>query len=227
MKSFSRNFRNEYNALINVPQWCQSLMKEAEVNGAWETGIEADKRNRGSAINCDLYGYQEEQGLAVVQVRQAQFHPGRYTRVRKDYYLIGHTEQGGFFAHPVTSPARSRTALESPEGVVDFVLSKVWNCRVTDLPYIERQGDVAFIPVYKIPNSAEKLESSDVMLNESHKLVGECWFDKETETYYTKRGSRLVHLKNQHSRVRAKGGCYRVQVGVRADNWGFTAPMGD
>lgn len=221
------NARNQYNALIEIPKWCQELMWDAERHGAWETGIESDKKQRGSAINCDLYGYDEAQRIAVVQVREAVFHPRRHTRVRKDYYLIGYTEAGGFFAHPVESPARSSRAMASPEACVRYVLAKIWNCREADLDDIERQGDVAFIPVTAIPSTAKKLEEgATVTLRDSHQLTGELWKDCNG-TYYTRRGARLLHLKRQHKTVRARAGLYRVQEGVRAEVWGHTTPVGD
>jgi hypothetical protein len=219
------NYRNSFNALTTIPDWCRVLMKEAEASGAWHTGIESDKKQRGSAINCDLYGYDESQGLAVVQVREATFHPRRYTRVRKDYYLIGRTETGGFFAHPVDSPARSTWALASPKNTVDYVLAKIWQCKPGELKDIERQGDVAFVPVRGIPSDAEPIEGP-VTLRDTHVLTGQIWRDREG-TLFTRRGARLVHSKRQHAPVKAKAGVYRVQEGVRASNWGFTAPMGD
>lgn len=217
--------RNGYNALLHSPEWCVELMREAEKSGAWQTGIDSDRKQRGSAVNCDLYGYDEAQGLAVVQVRQSTFHPSRYTRVRKDYYLIGHTETGGFFAHPVDTPARSAKALATPEATVRFVLSRIWNCREKDLDDIERQGDVAFVPVPKIPETAVK-QGGEIVIRDTHRLTGDVWKDSDG-TLYTKRGARLVHTKRQHAPIKAKAGVYRVQPGIRAQNWGFTAPHGD
>ena len=222
-----RDQRNGYNALQNVPEWCTRLMNQAEQAGAWTTGIESDKKQRGSAINCDLYGYDPAQGLAVVQVRQAIFHPRRFTQVRKDYYLIGTTESGGFFAHPIESPARSKKAMETPESCVRYVLSKIWNCREQDLVDIERQGDVALVPVTRLPNSARPLINGEaVTIRDTHRLTGDIWRDSDG-TLYTRRGARLVHTKGQHAPVKAKAGLYRVQPGIRATTWGFTAPHGD
>lgn len=217
--------RNNFNALTSIPEWCADLMSAAEQAGAWKTGIESDSKKRGSAINADLYGHDAEQGLAVVQVREATFHPGRYTRVRKDYYLIGRTETGGFFAHPVESPARSSRALETPESCVAYVLARIWNCRPQDLGDIERQGDVAFVPVQKIPAGAVPVETP-VTIRDTHRLTGDVWRDTDG-TIYTRRGARLVHSKRQHAPVKAKAGVYRVQPGIRAETWGFTAPRGD
>lgn len=219
------NYRNSYNALTTIPDWCKALMREAEENGAWETGIESDKKQRGSAINCDLYGYDTEQQLAVVQVREAVFHPRRFTRVRKDYYLIGHTEIGNFFAHPVESPLRSSYAMSGPKKCVDWVLSKIWQCRIKDLEDIERQGDVCLLPVKSIPDTAVKV-GSEVVIRKSHVLSGDIWRGVDG-IYYTRRGAKLTHLKRQHHPVIAKAGVYRVQEGVRAQTWGHTTPLGD
>ena len=220
------NYRDAYNALTTNPDWVKALLKEAEENGAWETGIESDKKQRGSAINTALYGYDTEQQLAVVQVREAVFHPRRFTRVRKDYYLIGHTETGGFFAHPVDSPLRSSYAMSGPKMCVDWVLSKIWQCRIKDLEDIERQGDIAMIPVPSIPKTAVPVEDGEVTLRDSHKLTGQIWKDQDG-TLYTRRGARLVHSKRQHATIKAKAGVYRVQEGVRAETWGHTTPLGD
>jgi hypothetical protein len=216
--------RNSYGAITDYPEFVTALLKEAEKAGAWTTGIESDRKQRGSAINVDVYGYDSAEGLAVVQVREAVFHPRRYTRVRKDYYLIGRTESGNFFAHPVTSPARSKRALASPLACVKWVLAQIWQCREEELEDIERQGDIAFIPVRGLPKGAI-LITEPIRLRDSHELTGEIW--KYGYTYYVRRGARLVHLKRQHKMIRAREGWYRVQVGVREQGWGFTAPKGD
>lgn len=216
--------RNSWNALKRVPAWCADLMRAVEQAGAWQTGIESDKKKRGSAINADLYGYDAEQGLAVVQVREAVFRPGRYTRVRKDYYLIGTTESGATFAHPIESPARSKKSLATPESCVRYVLARIWNCRESDLEDIERQGDVAFVPITKLPEGAVSVEGP-VTIRDTHELRGEVW--RHGDTYYTRRGARLVHTKRQHAPIKARAGLYRVQPGIRAETWGFTAPHGD
>jgi hypothetical protein len=219
--------RNAWNALYVTPDWVTTLIVDCEKAGTFTRGIESDKKHRGTAINVDLYGYDAAQGLAVIQVREAMFRPGRYTRVRKDYYLIGHTESGATFAHPVDTPARAKTALVTPEATVAYVLAKIWRCRMADLGDIERQGDVAFVPVTSIPKTAEPvLNGEAVMIRDTHRLTGNVWRDTDG-TLYTRRGARLVHTKGQHAPIKAKGGAYRVQPGIRATTWGFTAPHGD
>jgi len=214
--------RNGYGALILLPRWVRDLVAEAEAAGVFTRGIESDRKNRGSSINVDVYGYDEAQGLAVIQVRECQFRPGRYNKIRKDYYLIGRTESGNVFAHPVETPARSRKALETPETTVAFVLSRIWDCPADELHLIVRQGDVAFVPAV-LPAGAVESDNS-VTIRKTHRITGRIY--RHGRDYYTDRAS-LVHTKRQHSTVRVSGGYYRIVEGYRAAVWGFTTPKGD
>lgn len=215
--------RGNWNEIIEWPEWVKSLIGEVEKAGAFQRGIESDRKQRGSSINVDLFGYDEVEGLAVIQVRQCIFHPRRYNQVRKDYYLIGHTESGSAFAHPVNTPARSKWALESPENTVAFVLSKIWNCRPDELHLIIRQGDIAFIPA-SLPKTAKETENR-IVLRETHRITGKLFKDTDG-TMYCERAS-IVHTKRQHATVRVSGSYFRIQEGARAEVWGFTRPMGD
>ncbi|NCC25968.1 MAG: hypothetical protein EOM25_12375 [Deltaproteobacteria bacterium] len=217
--------RDQYGALISWPDFTKDLATRLEKAGAWETGISSDRRGLGVAINLDLYGYDVEQGLAVFQVRQAIFHPSRPTRVRKNYFLCGTTETGSPFAHPVDSPARSKRALASPQACVKYVLAKIWQCSEDTLSDIERQGDVAFVPVKDVPKTAEEIEGP-VMLRDSHEVRGRLFRDWDG-TLYTVRGARLLHKKGQHAAVKARGGFYRIQEGVRVPTWSFSMQVGD
>lgn len=217
--------RNRWNAITTWPEFARQLEREAEKAGAYTTGIESDKKNRGQAINTDLFGYDEAQGLIVIQVRQAIFHPRRYTEVRKNYLLVGRNEETGeVFAHPVDSPARSKNALATPEATVAYVLAKIWDCRQQDLPDIIRQGDVAFVPVPSLPQGAVPVDGP-VVLRNTHRLTGEIYL--LGAQYYTTRRATLKHTKGQHATIKAKGGFYRVQTGNRANLWDFSERRGD
>lgn len=202
----------------------QQLLDAAQAAGVFTIGIESDKRGNGTSINVDLHGWDEAKNLAVVQVRQCQFRPGRHNHVHKDYYLLGRVESGEVFAHPVASPLRRKAAREDRRACVDLVLADIWQCRVADLPDIERQGDIALIPVIKLPDYAVSV-AGPITLRESHVLEGDIW--RSGETYFTRRGARLTHTKGEHATVKARGGFYRVQEGVRATGWGFSAPTAD
>jgi hypothetical protein len=214
--------RNSYNAFIEWPEWVKTLEKEVSAAGVYTVGIESDKKQRGSSINIDLYGYDESQGLAVIQVRECVFHPRRFNKVRKDYYLIGRTESGNVFAHPVETPARSRKALETPEKTISYVLAKIWDCREDELPHIIRQGDIAFIPS-ALPKGAVKTDNC-IVLRETHKITGDI-FKANGKLYVQK--ARMVHTKGQHATVKVKDSWYRIQEGIRASVWGFTTPKSD
>ena len=219
------NERNSYNAVRYEPDWVQDLMNEVEAAGTYTRGIESDKKGRGTAVNVDVYGYDADQGLAVIQVRESTFRPDRFTRVRKDYYLIGHTEQGAPFAHAVDTPARSKRALSSPEATVRFVLARIWDCSEAELDHIIRQGDVALVPA-RLPKTAELLDETEAILRDSHRVRAERLY-RDGDTLYAYRRVSMVHLRKQHATVQVYSGIYRVTEGHRAQTWGFSAPTAD
>lgn len=225
--AFIANDRNDFHALEHVPAWAQQLIKAAEQAGTYTRGIESNrKRTRGTSINVDCYGYDAVQHLVVIQVRECHFRHNRYNRVRKDYYLVGRIEDGTVFAHPVETPARSKKALESPEACIAWVLSQIWDCPINDLPEIRRQGDIAFVPVRRVPPTAHPLVVQSVTIRDTHRIEADrIWQDGET--YYVTRRARALHTKGEHAPVRVRHGVFRVQPGIRAKVWGFTAPIGD
>jgi hypothetical protein len=213
--------RTIYGEITNPPTCVTQLLIDAERAGCWETGIASDRKQRGTAINTAIYGFNDD--LAIVQVREAQFRPGRFTKVRKDYYLLGRVEDGTIFAHAIDSPLRSKLAMADPEYCVDYALAKIWNCKIDELKDIIRQGDIALIPVLKIPSTAQPVEAQT--LRETHRVEGELYQDGDT--LYCKRGTKIVHTKGEHKTIKAKSGLYRIQPGYRAEVWGFSAPTAD
>ena len=218
--------RNHFGALIHVPDWAQQLVKAAEKAGTYTTGIASNsRRTRARSINVDAYGYCAQRQLVVIQVRECRYRQGRFNKVRKDYYMLGYIESGEVFAHPVESPARSKTAMASPEACVDWTLSQVWDCAIADLPEIRRQGDVAFIPAH-LPKEAHPLVVQTIMVRGTHVIEADrIWQDGAT--IYVSRRARALHTKGEHAPVRVRHGVFRVQAGIRAKVWGFTAPVGD
>lgn len=212
---------------------CSDYVKRVlfELDGtAWSTGIESDRKRRGTSINidvCDETTWQGQQ-LALVQVRECRFRPGRYSRVRKDYYLVGRNENGNVFAHPVD--AKSNTPILE-------VLSAIWGCDLRDLSDIVRNGDVALIPVRSIPTdaqpvtgsiSADMLTGADISA-QSHVVTGELrviWRASGAEVY-VQRAGKIEHSKGQHPTARVKLGWWRVQVAARGNVWGFSRPTAD
>ncbi len=223
--------RGQYGEISGYPEWVRTLLSDCEAAGAWTSGIESDKRHRGTSINVDVYSYDDSRGLAVVQVRECAFRPGRFNRVRKDYFLCGRNENGNAFAHPVPSVARSSRALGSAEGGVLRSLAWIWGCAEDEVDEIVRNGDVAFVPVASAPAEAVELPGTiEIVLAGSHRLSGQILLavgDKGGRTYYVRRQAKLEHVKRQHRTARIRGGYYRVAVGHRATTWSFSAPTAD
>lgn len=211
--------RNAYNALVHYPDWVKELTRSLNGN-AWSVGITSDRRRRGIAVNVDVYSYDEEQRLAVVQVRQCVFHPDRYNRVRKNYYLIGWNENRNPFAHPIDSPARSRKAMETIDGGVRRALCTIWECDDDDLKWIVRNGDVAFVPDH-LPVDAAPVDETPV-IREHHVLKAKILF-KSGRTYFVKGNATISHTKRQHPTAKVKHGVHRVAVGRHFAEWNFSA----
>ena len=222
------NPRGHYHEIRQVPAWVAQLL--ADLDGkSWSTGIESDRKQRGSAINTAVYSYDEARQLAIVQVRQCVFHPRRFSQVRKDYYLLGRIEDGSAFAHPIEFRAAGRAVGPDLSAGVRLALTRIWECDESDLDDIVRNGDVAFVPVSRIPDGAILVEENHIVIRETHHVQGlaggELW--RSGKTYYVRGRAKIEHAKGEHPTARIRCGVWRVQAGVRASVWGFTRPVGD
>jgi hypothetical protein len=141
--------------------------------------------------------------------------------------LIGYNESGSPFSHPVDSPVRSKKAMRSPESCVQWCQCQIFGCTEKQLSKIVRQGDLAFIPA-AIPSDAEPAPCRTFTIDQegSHLLHADCPLLSGTRLFV--RGAAcLTHLKSQHAKVHVEGGSWRVQLGYRAQVWGFSAPTRD
>lgn len=220
---------------MEFAQWKASLYRDPAVGSediqhvlheldgtAWTTGIESDKKKRGSAINIQVTSEDVWQGqtLALVQVREAVFHPNRFTSVHKQYFLVGRNENATAFAHPVKATIRNS---------VRQILARVWDCDVRDLDDIQRNGDVAFVPVRTPPAvllPPVDPSTNSIIVAHSHKLVGNIFTDERGRVYVRKTG-KLVHTKGQHPTAKVKEGLWRVAVAKRDLYWAFSRPTAD
>lgn len=196
--------------------WLTQLAYELD-GDSWTTGIESDARQRGSAINIACTSSDDALGLAIIQVREAIFRPGRYTRVRKDYYLIGRDDRGLPFAHPLTNIVTARHSVRQ-------ALAKIWECRPDDLDDIIRQGDIALVPTRR--NSDELQPAGDIItLAGTHIVRGEIL--RDGDTYYAAGRVSVKHTRGQHPGVYTRKGLWRLQVANRGSVWGHTTPTAD
>jgi hypothetical protein len=161
--------RNDWGAIREscTPEFVKKLIEELD-GEAYELGIESDRKQRGSAVNVALYAYDELQELAVIQVRQCIFHPRRFNQVKKDYFLIGRVENGEPFAHPCDVRAAGKMTSDDPTAGIRMALCKIWGVKERELSGIIRNGDVAFIPVKKLPEDAREITENMVTIRETH-----------------------------------------------------------
>ena len=148
----------------------------------------------------------------VVQIRQA-VRGRRWTRIRKNYYLIGTNEDGTAFAHPVSAMCVHH-AIRAGQDVVRRVQDWIFDC---DYGQVRRQGDLALIPL--------------------RRACGERRFGRWWTRMRLRRADRLgaagwctpgpaPHPAGAHPTVAADG-WHKVITGRRASFWKFAAPTVD
>lgn len=197
---------------------------KVDEHGTWEFGVASLNRRgtRWAALNWDLYGYGHDahsgELLAVVQIRQA-VRGRRWTRIRKNYYLIGTNEDGTAFAHPVSANAVHH-AIRAGRDVIRAVQGWIFGC---DYAQLLRQGDIALIPLRRAAGERTPLQS--LVLEDSHELqANEIRFGAGGVVYA--KDPTLIHLPGAHPTVAADG-WHKVITGRRASFWTFAAPTID
>ena len=202
--------------------WCEKVIDE--LNGtAFEIGIESDKKQRGAAVNVTVCDEDENQALFVAQVRKTEFHPRRFNRTRKDYFLCGRNDNGNAFAHPVE--------LTRTNARVEVALCRIWQCTPSQLAKIIRQGDVALIPERALTfRDVEEFTVPEFAVGDSHIVTAERVYVGRDGVYVAGSRAQIRHTKQQHPHVAATlspSKLYRVQLGIRAETWGFARPTFD
>lgn len=197
-----------------------------------ETMVEFDKAGRGDAINHDLYGYDPERQLAVVQVRHA-FRARRngYLNVRKGYYLVGYTETGAPFRHPVSGHAIQAAARNDGNDPAEVVrAAERWIFQVTSRQYRHavRQGDVLMFRARGTPGDTAEHVGSRCTVMGTHEI-------RATEIRQDARGElwawdpAVYHLEHDHAPVYADtvDHWYVIRPGREQDAWDFAQRLGD
>lgn len=206
---------------------------------AWSIGAHFDKKpgGPGSAVNRSIYGVDLVAGqpLAVVQVRhwlksRYQVKHGYHGRTLHAWFMEGRNEGTKLpFAHPINprSIVRELNGRTAPERPVTLARAWVFGVDVAALPEIIRQGDVALVPVPRLPGGRrERVEGSPagVQVLDRHVLQSpEVW--RYGAALYA-RDPFVQHLGQQHADVFGRG-WFRVQVGLRSTPRPFARPIGD
>jgi hypothetical protein len=193
-------------------------------HGTWDFVFTRLNRRgtRWAALNWDLYGYGTDvhsgELLVVVQIRQAVA-GRRWTRIRKNYYLLGTNEDGTAFAHPVSAPV-VHSAIRAGQDVVRRVQDWIFG---GDYGLLIRQGDLALIPLRRAAGERTPLRS--MVLEDSHELqASEIRLGPDGVVYA--KDPTLIHLPGVHPTVAATG-WHKVITGRRASFWKFAAPTVD
>lgn len=203
--------------------WTKAIIEQLD-GQSFEIGIESDKKRRGSAVNVEVMDEDANRGLFILCVRKTEFHPRRFSRTRKDYFLCGRNDNGNPFAHPVEVNAKSAR--------VETALCRIWQTTPSVLDKIVRQGDVALIPERSINyGDVEEFQVSEFAVGDSHLVHAErVYIGKDGKDVYVTGAVQVRHLKDQHPQIATKlpvSKLYRVQLGVRAKTWGFARPTAD
>lgn len=190
-----------------------------------------DRARRGDAVNHALYGYDGDRGLAVFQVRHFYRRSRHgYANVRKAYFLVGFTETGAPFRHPVSAHT-IRAAVRGAASPAEVVrVAERWIFRVTPAQHARsvRQGDILMFPARGRPAPAAEPIGRRLLLLDSHELRaheivrgtdGEVWAYDPT----------IYHLKDQHIPLYAPDvdGWWIVRPGREGTTYDFAERLGD
>jgi len=186
-------------------------------------------------VNIDLYGWDADQSVGVVQVRHAfrRYRDG-FLNIRKTYVLCGYNENGEPFRHPVGSHAvRAACNKEgcTPESVVRASQRWMWGVTDKQLDDARRQGDVLIVPHRGDPTVGEHRPlGSTVTIAGTHVVEAEAIVRVRGKPWVFAKRPVLRHLKGQHRDANAPmsdGQWFTVRAAYEADAWDFSARLGD
>lgn len=197
-----------------------------------ETFVEFDKKMRGDSLNLDLYGYDPDQGVAVIQIRHffRRYRNG-YANIHKDYVLVGRNEETGeYFRHPVSAHAvHAAIRKDETDAVAVVRAAQKWMWQVTDMQLAAgiRQGDILIVPAKGKPANAEAIEADTVLVAGTHEVHASA-FCRDKKGVVFAYGPTVRHTKGQHLTAYGDGDFWHsIRVGREADTWQWGARLGD
>ncbi len=159
-KHRTRASRGRFDEIISIGDTLAGRIVERFRSALPERFItETNRRGGVHSINLDLYGYDEAQNVAVVQIREFyRKKDGYYPEVKKDYVLVGFGEHTGeALCHPVGAHAVRagvRKASDDPTSAVRAAQCWMWNVTDKQLDASLRQGDLLMVPQRSLPADA-------------------------------------------------------------------------
>jgi len=214
MNTTSPAQRDENHLLINSPQPTFDLIYRA----IQEIGCILGHLDFG------VFGYDVERNLAVVRIRREYKAEGGQMKHRQICVLIG-IDNGKVFVDRIIVRPDSIPFIDkmTPEKVVKWAESELFQVPISKLDKIIRQGNLALIPMMSIPFEVVRDAHFDAVAEEDHFIksmtMGE---DHEVivdgDLYEDKKGClyvdgtiKVVHMKGQYDTVRTKG-LYKVAM---------------
>jgi hypothetical protein len=208
------------------PQMIISRYKEALP----ETFVAFDAKQRGDALNLDLYGYDEVQDVAVIQVRHAfRRYRNGFMNVRKDYVLVGFNEiTEAAFRHPVSAQsvrAAIRAASASPKSAVRGAQRWMWGVTDKQLDTGMHQGDVLLVKERGRPKG-ELLEDTEATVAGSHLVTARSFIRGQKHLFAL--DPAVYHTKGQYDAIYADSdGWYSVRVADETTPCDWSIRLGD
>lgn len=228
--------RGSWNEILKVQQPDGSILSASNIIGQFkgvlpETFVDFDKKMRGDSLNVDLYGYDSEQGVAVIQIRHAsRRYRNGYMNVRKDYVLVGRNETTNkFFRHPISGHAVHagiRNDESSPAAAVRAAQRWMWDVDDKQLTSGIRQGDVLMVPAKK-PSKAEVIDAKTVVVGGTHEVRAFKFMQNAKGVVFALTPT-IKHTKDQHEIVFAEEDrWYSIRVGREASTWEWGVRLKD
>lgn len=224
--------RGRHDEIITVNGQSAKIILREFGDALPEPFVSFDKAGRGDALNCDLYAYDEEQGVAVVQVRHAfRRYRNGYLNRHVDYVLVGRNEMTGqLFRHPVSAPkvraAIRRDRLNPAAGVL---AAQQWMWGVTPRQQANgiRQGDVLLVAERGEPKNITAELGTTHVVGGSHEIRAQRIVQVGNSRIWAWSPS-LWHTKDQHAPVYADHeGWHSVRVARSAATWEWGTRLGD
>lgn len=198
-----------------------------------QTHSRFDGRGRGEALSVDLYGFDIAQDVAIVQIRQAyREKPRHFLSLRKTYVLVGFTEVGAPFRHPIGAMVVRRAVSADPDDAAAAVAAaQCWIWQVTKRQLREslaagmRQGDVLLVRAHA-PKGGEDV-GTGLAVGGSHAIRADRVVRSADGRVFALNPT-LEHTKNQHAPVFCDSdGWFSVRAGREAPAWDFSPRFGD
>lgn len=201
-----------------------------------ESFVAFDNKQRGDALNLDLYGYELSQDVAVVQIRHAfRRYRNGFLNLRKDYVLVGRNENGNLFRHPVEAAAVRHAICKAPEDPGAAVRgAQRWMWNVTDRQLTAsmaagmRQGDVLLVRERR-PAAKDVVaeRGTTVVIGGSHVIRAQRIVELRNGRVLAFAPS-IWHSKGQHAPTFADHeGWYSVRAANAAPTWEWGVRLGD